>query len=116
MVGCRGFTESRKLREWLSDSVSFTLRTSSGTDFHSFQSALEASNPLRSTQTQPLLPTHLVPLRMSECPPAMIIVTPLGYFRMIRYLVQVFQTASSGGKSPLPSISIGPVLSKSRPQ
>ena len=35
---------------------------------------------------------------------------------LLRYLVQVFHTASLGGKSPWPSISDGPELSNPQPQ
>ena len=40
----------------------------------------------------------------------MIIVMSLGYLQVMRYLVQVFQTASFGGNSPWPSTSSGPAV------
>src|ERR1035438_3087723 len=46
----------------------------------------------------------------------MVMVMFSGYFSSMRYVVQVFQTASTGGKWPCPSISIGPELSKPSPQ
>src|SRR6185503_8984782 len=117
MVGWRDLMQSTKLRQWLRDSYSFTLRASSGTDFHSFHSDFEPSKPPRSTQTQPSVPIHFVPPLMSEWPPAMVMVTLFEYFSSQRYRVAVFQTASLGGNSPLPSISTGPPrLSRSSPQ
>src|SRR5436190_276351 len=43
-------------------------------------------------------------------------VTPLGTLSVTRYLVHVFQRAFWSGNSPVPSTSIGPSFSKSRPQ
>src|ERR1051325_9856440 len=80
------------------------------------QSTFDASYLPRSTQTQPSVPIHLAPPLISECPPAIVISMSLGYLHVIRYLVQVFQTASRGGNSPCPSTSAGPSLSKSSPQ
>src|SRR5580765_5848285 len=106
MVGLRDLTHSMKLRWWLSDLYSFTLYWSAGISRN--QSILEASNPPRSTQTQPSLPIHLVPPRMSLWPPAIIMVTSFGYLQVTRYFVHVFQIASLAGNSPTPSTSSGP--------
>src|SRR5215471_1021064 len=106
MVGWRDLTQSIKFFWWLSERYNFTLYLSAGISRN--QSIFEASKPPRSTQTQPSVPIHLVPPRMSPCPPAMTMVMSLGYLQVTRYFVLVFQTASLGGNSPVPSTSSGP--------
>src|SRR6266567_5304082 len=115
MVGFRDFTQSRKLRWWLSERYSLTLYLSSGICWN--QSRFEASKCPLSTQTQPSGPIHLAPMRTPECSSAIVIVISFGYLSVIRYFVQVFQIALLGGNSPVPSTSNGPpVLSQSIPQ
>src|SRR5262245_10867739 len=113
MVGLRDFTHSMKLAWWLSERYSRTLAESGSL---ANQSRFDESYPPRSTQTQPSVPIHFVPPRMSSCPPAITMVMSLGYLQVMRYLVQVFHTASLGGNSPVPSTSNGPPLSISSPQ
>src|SRR5579872_4831503 len=97
MVGLRDLTHAMKLAWWLSDAYSRTLQSSGSL---ARQSRFVASKWPRSTETKPSVPIHLAPPRMSPWPPAMIIVISLGYLRVMRYLVQVFQMALSGGNSP----------------
>jgi hypothetical protein len=70
----------------------------------------------RSTHTQPSVPIHFVPARISLYPPAMVMAMSSGYLSSMRYLVHVFQTASRGGNSPWPSISSGPRCQSPKPQ
>src|SRR3974377_862861 len=115
MVGLRDFTQSRKLRRCSGESYNLTLQRFSGIDSILIQSSFEASKPLRSTQTQPSVPIHFVPITIDGCPPATVIetsfaypVTSFLYLHSTRYFVHVFQSAFAAGNSPIPSTSDGP--------
>src|ERR1035437_9678424 len=101
--------QSRKFCWWLDEGYSLTLRSSRGRYLPGFHAGFEASNPPRSTQTHPSVPIHFTPVLISGQPPAMVMVIPCGYFSSNRYFGAVFHTAVTGGSSPLPSTSDGPV-------
>src|SRR6185369_12773532 len=118
IVGLRDFTQSRKFRRCSEDSYKRTVRRFSASGPSLSHSGFDASNPLRSTHTQPSVPIHFVPMLIAGEPPAIVILTSTGYCvtsflyrHSTSYFVAVFHTAFIAGNSPCASISEGPLKS-----